>query len=104
MSLIADFIGRVASALLRLAFALAAAVFAVSLLLAGLVAVVFMLLRAVLTGRKPAPVVVWQRYRAASKASADRWTHRAGASAARSGARSAPAEVVDVQARDVTPR
>jgi hypothetical protein len=46
-----------------------------SLLFAGLLAVVFMLLRALLTGRKPAPVMVWQRYREASRASsAARWT------------------------------
>ncbi len=106
MSLISDFIGRVVSLALRLVFGLAAAVFAVSLLFAGLVAVVFMLLRALLTGRKPAPVMVWQRYREASKASSARWTNRATSPAtpAARGARPTPADVVDVTPRDIPPR
>jgi hypothetical protein len=74
MSLITDFVGRIVALALRLVFGLAAAVFALSLLFAGLLAVVFMVLRALLTGRKPAPVMVWQRYREASRASSARWT------------------------------
>jgi ornithine cyclodeaminase/alanine dehydrogenase-like protein (mu-crystallin family) len=106
MLLISDFIGRVVSLALRLVFGLAAAVFAVSLLFAGLVAVAFMLLRALLTGRKPAPVMVWQRYREASRASSARWTARATPSdtPAQKGARAVPADVVDVIPRDITPR
>lgn len=106
MSLISDFIVRIASFALRLVFGLAAAVFAVSLLVAGLVAVVFMLLRALLTGHKPAPVMVWQRYREASRASSARWTDRATPSAtpAARGVRSTPADVVDVTPRDIPPR
>lgn len=100
MSLISDFAGRAIALLLRLVLALAAAVFAISLLLAGLVAVVFMLLRALLTGRKPAPVMVWQRYR---QASASRWTRRSSAEG-RDGPRAAVADVVDVEARDIPPR
>ena len=106
MSLIFDLVGRIVSLVLRLVFGLAAAVFALSLLFAGLLAVVFMLLRALLTGRKPAPVMVWQRYRQASQASRARWTNRAAPAAAPSakGLRPAPADVVDVTPRDVTPR
>jgi hypothetical protein len=101
MSLISDFIGRAISLLLRLALALAAAVVAISLLLAGMVAVVFMLLRALLTGRKPAPVMVWQRYR---QASASRWTQRAASEGGHGRPRAAVADVVDVEARDIPPR
>jgi len=51
-----------------------------------------MLLRSLLTGQRPAPVMVWRRYRAASQASAERWTRRA------------PGDVTDVVPKDVTPR
>jgi hypothetical protein len=106
MSLITDFVARIVSMALRLVFGLAAAVFALSLLFAGLLAVVFMVLRALLTGRKPAPVMVWQRYREASRASSARWTDRAMPSDTRAqkGARVVPADVVDVVPRDITPR
>jgi len=106
MSLITDFVGRIVALALRLVFGLAAAVFALSLLLAGLLAVVFMLLRALLTGRKPAPVMVWQRYREASKASSARWTNRVPPTAGpvARGVRPEPADVVDVTPRDITPR
>ena len=106
MSLISDFIGGLVSLALRLVFGLAAAVFALSLLFAGLLAVVFMLLRALLTGRKPAPIMVWQRYRDASRASSARWTGRAASAAnpAAKGVRAVPADVVDVTPRDIPPR
>jgi ornithine cyclodeaminase/alanine dehydrogenase-like protein (mu-crystallin family) len=106
MSLITDLVGRLVSLALRLVLGLAAAVFALSLLFAGLVALAFMLLRALLTGRKPAPVMVWQRYREASRASSTRWTGRAtpAVTPAAMGVRSTPADVVDVTPRDIPPR
>ena len=107
MALISDFLGSLTALLLRLAFALAAVVFAVSLLLAGLVVVAFMLLRALLTGQKPAPVVLWQRFRKASQASAARWTRRPaspGNPPSQPGVRPLPADVVDVPSRDISPR
>jgi hypothetical protein len=106
MSLITDFVGRLVSLALRLFFGLAAVVFALSLLLAGLVALAFILLRALLTGRKPAPFMVWQRYRAASKASSAHWTNHATSAATpvARGARPTPADVVDVTPRDIPPR
>jgi hypothetical protein len=104
MSLISDFIGSLVSLALRLVFGLAAAVFALSLLFAGLLAVVFMLLRALITGRKPAPFMVWQRYRDASRASSARWTGRAATDPAAKGVRAVPADVVDVIPRDIPPR
>ena len=105
MSLISEIPGRLVSLVLRLVFGLAAAIFAVSLLAAGLIAVLFMLLRALLTGQKPAPVMVWQRYRAASQASSARWSRPAepGATAPVKGLRAAPADVTDVTPRDVPP-
>lgn len=109
MASISDFLGSLIALLLRLIFALAAVVLAVSLLLAGLVAVAFMLLRALLTGQRPAPVVLWQRYRAASQASAARWTRRPGSNTPgnrppQPGMRPLPADVVDVPSRDIPPR
>ena len=102
MSVIADFAGQIVNLALRLVFGLFALVFALSLLVAGLIAVFFMLLRALLTGQRPAPVMVWQRYRAASQASAERWTRRAPGAQER--LRPAPGDVTDVVAKDVTPR
>ena len=100
MSLISDLIGGVVSLALRIVLALAAAIFAVSLLLAGLFVVAFLLLRGLITGRKAAPTMVWQQYRQASQA---RWTQRPG-SPARPGQRTAdPADIVDVTPRDLPP-
>ncbi len=106
MALITDFVGRIVALALRLVFGLAAVVFALSLLFAGLLAVVFMVLRALLTGRRPAPIMVWQRYREASRASSARWTSRAATAAepAAKGGRAVPADVVDVIPRDIPPR
>lgn len=58
--------GRLWRGLFGLLMALAGLVFLVSLMLAGLIAVVLLSLWALLTGRKPAPVVVFQRFRQAS--------------------------------------
>ncbi len=128
MTLLFDLIGQVAALLLRLMFTLVAAAFALGVLLIGLVVVLFMLLRALLTGRKPMPFMVWQRYREASRASRARWTNRARSPWAQPAAdddvtdvdaspvhpstqparpRLAPAdtnEITDVQARDIPPR
>ena len=103
MSLIAEFASQIVSLALRLVFGLFALVFALSLLVAGVIAVFFMLLRSLLTGRRPAPFVVWQRYREASKASAERWTRRA-PGAPRGAVRPTADDVTDVTPRDVTPR
>ena len=102
MSVIADFAGQIVILALRLVFGLFALVFALSLLVAGLIAVLFMLLRSLLTGQRPAPVMVWRRYRAASQASAERWTRRAPGAQER--LRPAAGDVTDVVAKDVTPR
>ncbi|MBE2263194.1 MAG: hypothetical protein IAE92_10660 [Burkholderiaceae bacterium] len=101
MSLISDLIGGVLSLALRIVLALMAAVFAVSLLLAGLFVVVFLVLRGLITGQKAAPTMVWQQYRQASQ---QRWTRRPGAAPGPGQRAADPADVVDVTPRDITPR
>lgn len=97
MNPVADLLGRVAGFALRLALGLAAAVFLVSLLLASVLAVAGMSLWALLTGRRPAPLVVFGRMRERSRQySQGVW--RAGPAAPGT----APGgEVVDVEAREV---
>lgn len=62
-----DFLGRVLRGLLKLALVLAAMVFVVSFLLAALVVVVAVSLWSLITGRKPAPVVMFSRMREQSQ-------------------------------------
>lgn len=100
MSLISDFLGRLASLLLRLALALAGALFALSLLVAGVIVMLFLLLRALLTGRKPAAMAAWQHYRQAAR-QAQSFRSRFAVRPGRPGAHGAKADVVDVQARDL---
>jgi len=96
-----DLVGRAASMLLRLMLTLAVVVFTVSLLLAVALLVLFGLLWSLLTGRKPAPLALWQRYREA--APRPRWTRPTGTRGAAVRPARVLADVVDVQARDVTP-
>ena len=116
MTLLFDVIAQVAALVLRLVFALVAAGLALGVLLVGLVAVLFMLLRALLTGRKPMPYLVWQRYRETSRASRARWTGRARrhatpaddvtdveASPLHPPPRLGDADITDVQPRDLPP-
>ncbi len=88
-----DFFGRVLRGVLRLALALAALVFVLSLLLASLVVVVGVSLWALVTGRKPAPAVVFSRFRQTSQ----RYTQGVWPA----GARRPTGEVVDVEATEV---
>lgn len=97
MNLISDALGSIARRLTRLVLWAAGAVFALSLLVAALVVVVVLTLRALFTGRKPEPVVVWRRWKTATESAA--WSTRFGARGA-----TADAEVVDVQAREVSPQ
>lgn len=62
-----DFFGPVLRGVLRLALALAALVSVLSLLLASLAVVVGVSLWALVTGRKPAPAVVFGRFRQTSQ-------------------------------------
>lgn len=100
-----DFLGRVVSGIIKLVFGLALAVFVLSLLLAVLVVVLVVVLVASLwalvTGRKPAPVVMFNHFRQASQRYAGgAWPGRAGAAnpTSRGAGRG---DVVDVQAHEV---
>jgi hypothetical protein len=95
MNAITDFLGRVLSVAFKLALGLAGLVFLLSLLLASLVVVLGMSLWALLTGRKPAPVMVFERFRQTSQRYAQGAWVRPSASAGSRG------DVVDVQAHEV---
>ncbi|MDO9480064.1 MAG: hypothetical protein U1E02_45045 [Hydrogenophaga sp.] len=96
-----DFLGRVVSGIIKLVFGLAVAIFVLSLLLAVLVVVLVSSLWALLSGRKPAPVVMFQHFRQASQRyTGGVWSGRTGAG--RTAGRGAkPGDVVDVQAHEV---
>jgi hypothetical protein len=98
MTVFSDALGRLLRGVLRLGLALAAAVFVLSLIAASLIAVLGVSLWSLVTGRKPAPVVVFQRMREAQR------RYAAGAFRPSSGASRAPgasADIVDVQATEV---
>lgn len=67
MNPVSDFLSRVLRGALKLALLLAATVFILSFLAAALVAVLLMSLWSLVTGRKPAPVVMFSRMRAQSQ-------------------------------------
>lgn len=85
----------------KLVLLAAALVFALSLLFAGLVTLVFVLIKALLTGRKPAFVVAFQRFSQARQ-QFRRGGWEPGQASAGGAARSPEvADVVDVQAHEV---
>lgn len=90
---VSEFLGSILRFILKFILGVMAIVFAVSLLVVALLAVAFTLLKALLTGKKPTPAVVFSRFRQYS--SKDLW--RRSASATRS-----PGTVVDVEVREVT--
>ncbi|WP_439115557.1 hypothetical protein [Hydrogenophaga sp.] len=96
-----DFLGRVVSGIFKLVLGLAFTIFVLSLLLALLAVVLVASLWALLTGRKPAPVVMFNHFRQTSRHYAGGvWPGRAGAS--HPTARGADlGDVVDVQAQEV---
>jgi hypothetical protein len=67
MNELTDFLGRVLRGLIKLTLVLAAGVFVFSFLLAAIVVVVLVSLWTLITGRKPAPVVMFSRMRAQSQ-------------------------------------
>jgi hypothetical protein len=94
MNPVTDFLSRVFRGALKLALLLAAAVFIVSFLLAALVAVLVMSLWSLVTGHKPAPVVMFSRMREHSQRyTQGMWPGRV-----------PDAEVVDVEATEVGDR
>lgn len=92
-----DFFGRVLRGVLRLALAVAALVFMLSLLLAALVVMLGVSLWALVTGRKPAPAVVFSRFRQTSQ----RYTQGVWPTGTGGSARRPKGDVVDVEATEV---
>jgi hypothetical protein len=91
-----DFFGRVLRGVFRLVLVMAALVFVLSLLLATLVVVVGVSLWALVTGRKPAPAVVFSRFRQTSQ----RYTQGVWPGSTGS-VRRPTGDVVDVEATEV---
>ena len=84
-----DFVRSLLRFVLKLALGLMAAVFAVSLLAAALVVLAFSLLKALITGKKPAAAMVFSRFQ--GYAPQDLW-----------GRKAKPAgQVVDVEVREL---
>ena len=91
-----DFLARVLRGVLKLVLVLAATVFVVSFLLAALLVVLIASLIALVTGRKPAPVVMFSRMRERSQRYTQGvWPGRGGPSAG---------DVVDVEITEVRDR
>jgi hypothetical protein len=95
MNAFTDFLGRLLAGAIKLLLVLAAGVFVVGFLLVALVVVVLVSLWSLVTGRKPAPVVLFTRMREQSK----RYTQGVWPGAGRA---KPPADVVDIQATEVT--
>ncbi|WP_096695428.1 hypothetical protein [Polaromonas sp. AER18D-145] len=88
-----SFLSRVLSFFLRLVLWTFAAIFAVSLMLAGLVLLALGLLRSLITGQKPKPVVFGRFQRFSSQPA---WP-----GATKPGAAAREADVVDVEVREI---
>jgi len=97
-----NFVSAVFRTALKLVLLAAATVFALSLIVVALVSLVWVLLKALLTGRKPAFVTTFQRFNQARQQFKRGGFGAAGPSAAGGFAHSAAsADVVDVQAHEV---
>jgi hypothetical protein len=93
------FLGSALRAAIGLLFGLAFMVFALSLMLAAVVVVLVLSLLALLSGRKPAPVMVFQRFRQQSQRfTGGVWTSRRATGGPAAGR---AVDVVDVQAHVV---
>jgi len=93
MNAVTDFLARGLRGVFKLLLVLAAAVFVLSFLAAALVGVLVVSLWSLLTGRKPAPVVMFSRMRANSQSYTQGvWPGRSGQPVG---------EVVDVQVTEV---
>lgn len=95
MNAFTDVLGRLLAGAIKLLLVIAASVFVLSFLLAALVVVVLVSLWSLVTGRKPAPVVMFTRMRERSQ----RYTQGVWPGAAPG---EPPADVVDVQATEVS--
>jgi hypothetical protein len=98
MNVVSQFVSAVLRTVLKLGLLAAALVFIASLLIVALISIVFVLLKALVTGRKPVFVTTFQRFNQA------RQQYKQGAWPGRAGpgfSRAAPEDVVDVQAHEV---
>lgn len=89
-------ISKILRFFLKLLFGIFAAVFAVSLLVAALIVVALSLLKSLVTGRKPAPAMVFGRFQRYSPQGM--WP---GGAAQGNPARPRTGDVVDVEVREV---
>ena len=94
MNELSDFLGRLINGLFKLVLLVAASIFVISFLLAALVVVLVVSLWSLITGRKPAPVVMFSRMREQSQ----RYTQGVWPGQTR---QQPPGDVVDVQATEV---
>ena len=82
----------------KLVFGLSAAVLAVGLLLVALTVFALSLLKSLITGRKPAPLVAFSRFRAFQQQQQGMWPGAPGRPAS---TKTASGQVVDVEAREI---
>lgn len=102
MNLVSQVISAVLRTVLKLTVLAAALVFVTSLLIVALLSLVFVLLKALLTGRKPVFVTTFQRFNQARQQFKRGSFGAAGSAAAGGFGHQAPAaDVVDVQAHEV---
>ena len=98
MDILSNALSAVLRAALKCFFVALAVAFMLGLLLLALLSIVFVLLKALLTGRKPAFVTTFQRFQQASQQfQQGRWSGRAEGGFAPPAAQ----DVVDVQAQEV---
>ena len=90
-----EFAGWLFRLVLKFVLGAAALIFMVCLLFAALLTVIFVVLKALLTGKKPRPGIIFGRFRQYSPQ--DIWRRQSEATPSVS-------EVVDVEARDITTR
>lgn len=93
-----SFVSQVLGLTLKIVLGLFAALFAVSLLVAGLVVFVVLLLKSLITGRRPAASMVFGRFQQFS--SQKGWPGR-GTQDGKSASRPGGGDVVDVEVREI---
>lgn len=102
MNLVSQVVSAVLRTVLKLTVLAAALVFITSLLIVALLSLVFVLLKALLTGRKPVFVTTFQRFNQARQQFKRGGFGTAGSAAAGGFGHQGPAaDVVDVQAHEV---
>ena len=90
-----DFVSQCLRFFLKLLLGIFALLFAVSLIAAAVIALVWTLLKALITGKKPSPSMVFGRFQRFSPPGTEKMWPGATAPKAK------PAEVVDVEAREI---